>query len=55
MDAELVIGFKMFEEKYTSTVALDPPKHVKVTFEILRLSSHIDRSLVPHKRQSQSK
>jgi coenzyme Q-binding protein COQ10 len=30
MEAELVVGFKLLEERYTSIVTLDKPKSIKV-------------------------
>lgn len=30
--ADLVIGFKMFRERFTSRVALDPPRQIEVTY-----------------------
>jgi coenzyme Q-binding protein COQ10 len=30
--ADLVIGFKMFRERFTSRVALDPPRQIDVTY-----------------------
>jgi coenzyme Q-binding protein COQ10 len=30
--ADLVIGFKMFRERFTSRVALDPPRKIDVTY-----------------------
>jgi coenzyme Q-binding protein COQ10 len=30
--ADLVIGFKMFRERFTSRVALDPPERIDVTY-----------------------
>ncbi len=30
--ADLIIGFKMFRERFTSRVALDPPRQIDVTY-----------------------
>src|SRR5260370_28115706 len=30
--ADLVIGFRMFRERFTSRVALDPPRRIDVTY-----------------------
>ena len=30
--ADLIIGFKMFRERFTSSVALDPPRQIDVTY-----------------------
>lgn len=30
--ADLVIGFRMFRERFTSRVALDPPRQIEVTY-----------------------
>jgi coenzyme Q-binding protein COQ10 len=43
MVADLVIGFRMFRERFTSRVALDPPRRIDVAYAdgpFRRLSNH---------------